>query len=257
MDIFCELSYHCSVQNYEYQTLKNLERERWIISEDRGKDMSVVEGDIIGTIEKITAEVISRLNAESTLPGIPAGVSNRHVHLSQDDLEALFGKAYELTVTKALGQPGQYAAKETVCIAGPKGAISGVRVLGPVRRESQVEVSRTDSYQLGINPPVRLSGDLAGSADICVIGPAGMLVLRSKAIIAQRHIHMTPEDAKLFGVADGNLVNVTCDGERKCVFFNTLIRSTSASALEFHIDTDEANAAGIKNGMLARIEGRS
>ncbi|MDR0615500.1 MAG: phosphate propanoyltransferase [Synergistaceae bacterium] len=219
--------------------------------------MSVAEGRIMETIEKITSEVIARLNAGNPLPGIPAGVSNRHIHLSQEDLESLFGKGFSLTEMKPLGQPGQYAAKETLCIAGPKGAIPGVRVLGPVRKESQVEISRTDAYQLGVNPPVRLSGDLAGSADICVIGPAGMLVLKSKAIIAQRHIHMTPEEARLFGVSDGDLVDVTCDSERKCVFSGTLIRSTSTSALEFHIDTDEANAAGIKNGMLARIEGRS
>ncbi|MDR1516151.1 MAG: phosphate propanoyltransferase [Synergistaceae bacterium] len=210
-----------------------------------------------GVIEMISAEVIKLLNAGRTLPGIPVGVSNRHIHLSQGDLEALFGKGYELAAAKALGQPGQYATKETLCIAGPKGSISGVRVLGPVRRESQVEISRTDAYQLGVNPPVRLSGDLAGSASLAVIGPAGMLVMDSKVIIAQRHIHMKPEEAGLFGVADGDLVNVTCDSERKCVFYSTLIRATSTSALEFHIDTDEANAAGIKNGMSAKIEGRS
>jgi putative phosphotransacetylase len=209
------------------------------------------------TIDKLAAEVLSRLKDGSPLPGIPVGVSNKHIHLSQEDLELLFGKGYVLTETKALGQPGQYASKETLCIAGPKGSFSGVRVLGPVRKESQVEVSRTDAYQLGINPPVRLSGDLKGSADICAIGPAGMVVLRSKVIIAQRHVHMLPEEAELFGVKDGDLVNVTCDSERKCVFYETLIRATSTSALEFHIDTDEANAAGIKNGMSARIEGRS
>jgi putative phosphotransacetylase len=210
-----------------------------------------------GTIEKLTAEVMSRLKDGDALPGIPVGVSNRHIHLSQGDLESLFGVGYELTRTRDLGQPGQYATKETVCIAGPKGSFPSVRVLGPVRKESQVEISRTDAFQLGVNPPVRLSGDLEGSADICVIGPAGMLVMKSKVIIAQRHIHILPEEARLFGVADGDLVNVTVESERKCLFYETLIRSTATSALEFHLDTDEANAAGIKNGMFAKIEGRS
>jgi putative phosphotransacetylase len=210
-----------------------------------------------GLIKRISLEVIERLNGGQALPGIPVGVSNRHIHLSGGDLETLFGRGYELTAAKALGQPGQYAAKETLRIAGPKGSISGVRVLGPVRRESQIEISGTDAYQLGVNPPVRVSGDLEGSADLCVIGPVGMLVMKSKVIIARRHIHMTPEEADLFGVADGDLVNVTCDSERKCVFYGTLIRAAPASALEFHIDTDEANAAGIKNGMPAKIEGRS
>ncbi|MDR3321611.1 MAG: phosphate propanoyltransferase [Synergistaceae bacterium] len=207
-----------------------------------------------GTIDKIASEVISRLKGSMTLPGIPVGVSNRHIHLSHEDLEALFGKAYELTKIKDLAQPGQYAAKETLCLAGPKGSFTGVRVLGPVRGESQVEISRTDAYQLGVTPPVRASGDLKGSADICLIGPAGMLVLESKLIIAKRHVHMTPAVAAVFGVADGDIVAVTCDGERKCCFCGTLVRSTPASALEFHIDTDEANAAGMRNGMLARIE---
>jgi putative phosphotransacetylase len=206
------------------------------------------------TIEKIASEVISRLQGKMLPPGIPVGVSNKHIHLSREDLEALFGKGYELTKMKDLAQPGQYAAKETLCVAGPKGSFTGIRVLGPVRKESQVEISRTDAYQLGVNPPVRASGDLKDSADICLIGPAGMLVLKSKLIIAKRHVHMTPGEAAAFGVSDGDIVAVTCDSERKCYFCDTLVRSTSASALEFHIDTDEANAAGIKNGMLARIE---
>jgi putative phosphotransacetylase len=208
------------------------------------------------TIDKLAAEIMCRLKDGKALPDIPIGVSNRHIHLSQEDLETLFGKGYELNKIKDLGQPGQYAARETLCIAGPKGSFDRVRVLGPVRKESQVEVSRTDAYQLGVNPPVRLSGDLEGSAGLCVIGPAGMVILKSNVIIAKRHIHMTPEDAAVFGVKDGDLVDVTCDSERKCVFYDTLIRSTAASALEFHIDTDEANASGIKNGMFSRIEGR-
>jgi putative phosphotransacetylase len=207
-------------------------------------------------IDRLIAEVISRIK-ERDAPGIPVGVSNKHIHLSQEDLEALFGKGYELSPIKDLGQPGQYAAKETLSIAGPKGSFTGVRVLGPVRRESQVEVSRTDAYQLGVNPPVRISGDLRGSANLCVIGPAGMLAMKSKVIIAKRHIHMTPDEARLFGVADGDVVRVACESERKCLFYDTLIRSAPASALEFHIDTDEANASGIKNGMIARIEGKA
>jgi putative phosphotransacetylase len=187
---------------------------------------------------------------------IPVGVSNKHIHLTQEHVEILFGKGYELTKARELKQPGQYAAKETVCVAGPSGSFPKIRVLGPVRKASQLEISRTDAYALGVNPPVRDSGDLKGSAAACVIGPAGMVVLTENVIIARRHIHMTPEIASSYGVKGGDIVSISCESPRKCVFYDTLIRATEESALEIHLDTDEANAAGIKNGMLARIEGR-
>jgi Propanediol utilization protein len=209
--------------------------------------------------EHVITSLLSMMNGTATCPGndtcegIPVGVSNRHVHLSRADLDTLFGVGYELTVQKHLGQPGQYAAAETVCVAGRKGAFSSVRVLGPVRAESQVEISRSDAFALGVTPPVRVSGDLEGGADVCLIGPKGMLVLQGKTILAKRHVHMLPEDARRFGVTDGQLVTLEAGAEKKCLFHNVAVRVTVESKLEFHIDTDEANAADVSSGMMARL----
>lgn len=203
--------------------------------------------------DELANEILAHMEVADASFSIPVGVSNRHVHLSKLDLERLFGPGYAMTPMKDLSQPGQFAAKETVTLAGPKGAIQNVRVLGPTRFESQVEVSRTDSYALGIHPPVRLSGDLASSTSLCLIGPAGMLMLEQGVIIAKRHVHMTPRDAGHYGVIDGDLVYIRNLGDRRCLFYDTAVRVTDNSALEFHIDTDEANAAGISTGMLVQI----
>ena len=180
---------------------------------------------------------------------IKAGVSNRHVHLSQEHLEILFGKGYELTPIKELGQPGQYAAKEKVILVGPKGAIEGVRVLGPVRKATQVEVSRTDAFKLGVNPPIKDSGDHEGSVGLTIVGPKGTVILEKGVILAKRHIHMTPEEAETFGVKDKDIVMVYCEGTggRKTIFDDVLVRVSKSYALEFHVDTDEANAAMLSN----------
>ncbi|UXI00209.1 phosphate propanoyltransferase [Photobacterium sp. TY1-4] len=180
--------------------------------------------------------------------GIPTGVSNRHVHLSQPDIEALFGEGYQLTPIKALKQPGQFAAKECVTIVGPKGSIQRVRVLGPARAETQLEVSKADCYTLGIKAPVRESGDLTGSADALLVGTAGYCHLDSKVICAQRHIHMSPQDAARFQVENGQRVKVRAGGGCGVVFEQVVVRVSPAYALEFHIDTDEANAAGLRSG---------
>ncbi len=184
---------------------------------------------------------------------VPVGVSSRHVHLSREDLACLFGPGYELEKLKELSQPGQFAAKETLTVAGPKGSIAKVRVLGPVRSESQVELSRTDSVILGVNPPVRESGSHDGAVDMCLIGPAGSIVLKGKTIVAQRHIHMTPEEALKYGVYNGQTVIVHTGGIRGISFTNVLIRVSPQFSLEMHIDTDEANAAGIRQGDVAVI----
>ncbi|PLV57360.1 phosphate propanoyltransferase [Thermotoga sp. SG1] len=187
-------------------------------------------------------------------PGIIVGVSNRHVHLSREDLETLFGKGYELTPVKELRQPGQYAAKETVTIVGPKGAIENVRVLGPVRKETQVEISRTDAFRLGVRPPVRDSGDLEGTPGIVIIGPNGILVKEKGVIIAKRHIHMHPKDAEHYGVKDKDIVKVIVEnGDRRLIFDDVLIRVREDFALEFHVDTDEANAAMLNTGDFVYI----
>lgn len=179
---------------------------------------------------------------------IPVGVSNRHIHLSQEDLDILFGKGYDLTEMKNLKQPGQFAAKETVYIAGPKGCLFNVRVLGPVRKSSQVEISKTDSFILGIkNCPLRESGDLKGSEKICVIGPNGNVVLNENVIIAKRHIHMNSDEAKGFNVENGEMVNVITSGERKTIFGDVVVRVNDSYKLELHLDTDEANAASLSS----------
>jgi putative phosphotransacetylase len=175
-------------------------------------------------------------------------VSNRHLHLSQKDLEILFGEGYELTPIKDLGQPGQYAAEETVDLVGPKNTIKRVRVLGPTRKATQVEVSRTDAFKLGVNPPVRDSGDIEGSASIKLVGPNGEVELKEGVILAKRHIHMHTNDAEKYGLKDKEIVSVIAakDG-RKLIFQDVLVRVSDKYALEFHVDTDEANAAFLGN----------
>lgn len=179
---------------------------------------------------------------------IPVGVSNRHVHLSQEHLEQLFGPGYELTIWKDLSQPGQYASKETISVVGTKGIIENVRVLGPVRKQTQVEISRSDAFKLGIKPPIRDSGDLKGSAGCVLVGPKGMVSISSGVIIAARHIHMTPSDAGKFGLHDKDRVSVVVDGERGLIFNNVLVRVSKNYALEMHVDLDEANSAWLNNG---------
>lgn len=184
---------------------------------------------------------------------VPVGISNRHIHLSQEDLETLFGAGYELTVRNDLSQTGQFAAEETVTIQGPKSSMVNVRILGPTRKETQLEISRTDSFALGVKPPVRDSGFLDGTPGITVIGPKGQIALERGVIIAQRHIHMTEEDATAFGVKDKDLVSVRVDGERAVVFENVLVRVRNDFVLEMHIDTDEANAAILGNGQMVEV----
>ncbi len=185
---------------------------------------------------------------------IPVGLSNRHVHLSQEDIEALFGKGHQLTPIKDLGQPGQYACDEKVDLVGPKRTIKGVRVLGPARKESQVELSFSDGITLGLGDiPVKDSGMLEGTPGIKLVGPNGEIDLPRGVIAAIRHIHMTPADAAEYGVKDKDLVNVPVEGQRGLVFNNVLIRVHDTYALEFHVDIEEGNAAGLKNGQLVDI----
>ena len=184
---------------------------------------------------------------------IPVGVSNRHIHLKQIDLEMLFGKGYELTVAKLLSQPGEFAANETVKVTGPKGEFPAVRILGPVRNFTQLEISKTDSFSLGVKAPIRSSGKIEGTPGIKLTGPHGELEITEGVIVAERHIHMTPEDAAAFGVSDGEYVSVKTEGERSLVFNKVLIRVKDSYALDMHIDTDEANASGLKNGDQVEI----
>ena len=176
---------------------------------------------------------------------IPVGISNRHIHLSQADLDALFGAGYELTKMKDLSQPGQYACKETVTVVGPKGAIEKVRILGPVRKATQIEVIAGDSFKLGVAGDVRMSGDLAGTRGVTLVGPKGSVQTKEGLIVAQRHIHMTLADAARLGVKDGDIVDIKVTGNRGGIFSNVEIRANDSSALECHLDTEEANAMGL------------
>ncbi|ABW18904.1 phosphate propanoyltransferase [Alkaliphilus oremlandii] len=184
---------------------------------------------------------------------LPIALSNRHIHLSQGDIETLFGEGYELTKLKDLSQPGQYACEEKVDVVGPKNTIKGVRVLGPARNKTQIEVSIADSFILGVQPPVRDSGDLAGSPGVKIIGPKGEVELPEGVIVAARHIHMHTSDAENFGVVDKQRVHVRTKGERAVVFENVLVRAHETYALEMHVDVDEGNAAGLKNGDLVEL----
>ena len=185
---------------------------------------------------------------------VPVGVSNRHIHLTEEHVEVLFGKGYQLTPMKDLSQPGQYACKEVLTVIGPSmRPIENVRVLGPVRRASQVEISATDSYVLKVKPPVRESGSLKGSAPIRIVGPAGVVELSEGCIIANRHIHMSPADGRAFGVSDGDYVTVDVEGKRRTRWYDVQVRVHPDFRLEMHVDTDDANAVGIGNGSRVKV----
>ncbi len=179
---------------------------------------------------------------------IPVGVSNRHIHLKKEHVEQLFGEGYELKVFKELSQPGEFAAEETVTIRTQKSEIQHVRILGPIRSLTQVEISKTDSFALGVKAPIRSSGNIEGTPGITIIGPKGEINVENGVIVAERHIHMTTDDAASFGVRDGQYVSVKIPGERGLIFNQVLIRVKDTYALDMHIDTDEANAAGLKSG---------
>ncbi len=202
---------------------------------------------------KVRAFVLLKINREIGRRFVPVGVSNRHIHLSMADIETLFGFGYALQKYSPLSQPGQFAAVETVTLQGPKGKLGKVRVLGPARPETQVEISVTDSFALGIKPPVRMSGDLKGTPGILVIGPKGSVQLSSGVMIASRHMHISAEEAKVFGLKNGDIVKLRATGKRGIVFENVLVRSGNDHEIEAHFDVDEANAAHLKNGEMLEI----
>ena len=215
--------------------------------------MDISTAAVAELVKKIVAEMQGAPTKGAN--EIPVGISNRHIHLSKEDLEILFGKGYELTPMKDLSQPGQYACKETLTLIGPSmRAIEGVRVLGPLRKVSQVEISATDSFQLKVKPPVRESGKIEGSAPVTIVGPKGTVSLKEGCIIANRHVHMSPDDAAAFGVKDGDYIDVdVLSGTRKSRWFDVQIRVHKDFRLEMHVDTDDANSAGLKNGIIVTV----
>ncbi len=197
---------------------------------------------------------------------IPVGISNRHFHLSQHDLERLFGRGYQLTRLRDITQIGQFAAQETLDVIGPAGTITGIRIVGPVRERTQLVLAASDAHVLGISPPVRYSGDLDGSACVRLRGPAGEIDLHEGVIIPIRHLHLSPGDAREFGLRNGARVQIapaqrpqfdTCNEPRPVIFDNVLVRVSPTFVAEFHIDIDEANASGLRNGDPVRIIGLS
>ena len=215
--------------------------------------MDFTAEQISALVKKVIANIDTKEETAST-GEIPVGVSNRHIHLSKGDLEILFGEGYELTPLKDLSQPGQFACKELLTIVGPSlRPIENVRVLGPVRKSSQVEISATDSYVLKVKPPVRESGNIKGSAAIRIIGPKGVVELDEGCIVANRHIHMSPSDAEVFGVKDGDYVNIDVEGKRRTRWYDVQVRVHADFRLEMHVDTDDANAVGIGNGSKVKI----
>lgn len=180
--------------------------------------------------------------------------SARHLHVSEEDLETLFGKGYKLTPKKELSQPGQFACEERVAVVGPKSSFPAVSILGPCRKSTQVELSATDARSIGVVAPIRESGDVAGSGACKLVGPAGEVELKEGVIVAKRHIHATPEDAEKYGLTDSQVVSVKVETEgRALTFGDVVVRVSPSYKLAMHIDTDEANAASAKPGLIGEI----
>lgn len=204
------------------------------------------------SFENLIDKVIDRIQNE--LDGsFEVEASGRHVHLSRKELDALFGTGYELTKAKDLSQPGQYASKERLTVVGPKGAFHNVVILGPVRKESQVEVSLTDCLQLGVKAPIRESGDIEGTPGIVLVNGDKSVSLDKGLIVAKRHVHMTPEDAEKLCVKNHDIVKVKVEGARPLIFDDVVIRVSPKFATYMHIDYDEANACGFSKGIRGRI----
>ncbi len=200
------------------------------------------------------ASIASAVAAQKPQPFL-VEVSAHHIHLTQEHVEALFGRGHQLTKHADLSQPGQYACKEQLAIVGPKGRIERVRVLGPTRKYTQVEIAMTEQFKLGIQPPIRESGDIEGTPGCTLEGPAGKVAIDRGVICAMRHIHMTPDDALRYGVRDKSVVRVRIEGDRELIFGDVLVRVAPSFALAMHIDTDEANAANIKTGAQGTLVG--
>lgn len=208
------------------------------------------------TVQRLVTERIVKTAYEQTGKRfVPAAASNRHIHVSAQDLETLFGKGYALKPERVLSQPGQFAAAETVTIAGPKGRIDQVRVLGPARGKTQVEILTTDAFRLGVKPVVRISGDIEGTPGATIIGPAGTVELTSGVIVAMRHVHISVEQAAWLGLQNGDIASIRKDGIRALVLENVPVRCGEGHNLELHLDMEEANAGSIKNGELLEIVG--
>ncbi len=190
---------------------------------------------------------------ENDLFLVPVGISNRHLHLTREDLDVLYGPGYELTPIKDLTQPGQFAAEETVNVVGPKGSIEKMRILGPLRSRTQIELAQTDARKIGIKAPLRLSGDLDGTPGCVLVGPKGYILLKEGVIIAKTHLHLSLQEGAERGFQDGDLADVYFYGLKKMCLMDVVVRVSDACALDLHMDTDEANACLTNNGAKAYV----
>ena len=200
--------------------------------------------------EKVVEAVVDEIRTAGL---VQIEVSARHVHLDKESVAILFGEGHTLTPKRELSQPGQYLEEERVDVVGPKGSFKNVAVLGPERKHIQVEVSFSDAFALGINPPIRQSGDTKGSASVTLVGPAGEITIDEGAIVALRHVHMTPEDAERLGLVDNQIVSVEALTDRKLIFEDTVIRVSPKFRTRMHVDVDEAGAAHIAGFALGKI----
>lgn len=217
--------------------------------------MSISEGEVRELVSRVLAQCggLSAAGGPGSGGSFPVEASARHVHLTKEAVEALFGPGTRLTKKRELSQPGEFLSEQRVRLVTPKGEIANVAVLGPERSAVQVELSLTDARQLGIKAPVNLSGDLSGAGDVYLVGDRGMLAAPGSVIAARAHIHMTPADAQRFGVRDGEVVRVCVEGDRPVTFDRVIVRVKGSFALAMHIDFDEANACGLTGGATGRI----
>lgn len=206
-------------------------------------------------LAEIVAEAV-RKELEKRSRQVPVGISVRHIHLSRGNVDRLFGRNYQLTPKKQLSQPGQYACEECLDVIGPKGELKKVRILGPERSASQIELAQTDCRNIGINAPVRSSGNTAGSPGVILRGPLGEVAIPEGVIIADRHLHMSGEEAAAFGLKDGDHVSIQIDGEKPGILGNVLVRAGSSHRLDLHIDTDDGNAFLLKQGQMVTVLGK-
>jgi acetate kinase len=247
------------------------------VDEDRNRDVRVDHAAPIATIADTNSRVkvlvvqadeeLAMAHEAATLltpragegaARIPVAVSGRHAHLTQATIDRLFGQGYQLNPRTALSQPDQFSAQETVSLIGPRGRIDKVRLMGPPRAEDQVEISRTDEFVLGLDAPVRVSGDVANTPGVTLEGPQGRVSIPHGVITARRHIHMSPQDAERFGLRDHDTVSVKIDSDgRDLTFGDVVVRVSPKFQLEMHLDTDEANAAGIQQGDSGELVQRS
>lgn len=210
------------------------------------------------TQEQLAAIVAEAVRAELQKRSrqVPVGISVRHIHLSRADVDRLFGRNYQLTPKKKLSQPGQYACEECLDVIGPKGELKKVRILGPERKATQIELAQTDCRNIGITAPVRSSGHTAGTPGITLRGPLGEITVPEGVIIADRHLHMSEGEAAAFGLKDGDHVRIQVDGVKPGVLGNVLVRAGNGHSLDLHIDTDDGNAFLLRQGQLVTVLGK-